>query len=868
MKTAIKLFSIGGIALVLMLQLGCVHFSNNKSVSGLQYQINCYLYNQDCLDRTSIDSLTLENRYDSLSAKLLLYKLSSAGRIVSLNESIDSIFTLQHFNDILFIKDQLRFLDGEYGTENHLSLECILLIANYYYSDNSNQDSSTHYNNLLFDRTKYAKNKTVFYYAAIHGLTLDYLSKRNNVESNLLTELYRDENDVFNFNNRYRSIQKRLQGYCKYRDGEFDESVPLLKQAVELADSNSVQKQESYKYLLSTLIQEKYDVRIVDSLLISLQSEIDRNGDYLNFSKLVGQKEYYSKNYKEAIEFLEEAFYYNVNRKPYNSSQSSAILWYLAESYLNLNEYDKAMGAFFTEHYSKTPKRLYEFSYDEAIDSLKMEESYYFLVTQFYARTFLRKFQVEGQQYDLDMAYDISMKSRPLIQNELNTVEEKSVIEILKNAELTYDVLLQILLLKYNENKDKKYLDEYVQVLVQRSRPILNNLLYNAPKSKVIDLQKSLIEGPESAESALGTMEQLREIGKLSQLENDKEIVVDSIQQLLEPDESWLDLRLIDNDLYLLVIDKKNIVLDRIKVSSGDYKSIRSLLNIGNEGENIPIDSLKYHGGLFYEKFVANRIGTNNSLVIFGDALMDDLCFDCLYNRTDLAFLFEKHKVRRGSSIKRSMLLAKNEHKQRIEKVGAFFYSNKATLINANHLNSVPELPGNLGEAKSIRAGYAGANNIYSGKDCTLNNFYNEARLSRMDLLHLGVHGQSQMSNLYDNFLLFRDGRQLDTLYGYEFLDFESLPPYVILSTCNSGDGIQTSVEGRYSLTRSLLSAGVRKVISVNGNLEDVTAQKLYSHFYNSLDISTSEALNAAKIELLSDGAIPVLTYIGVNCSE
>ncbi|HEX7366213.1 MAG TPA: CHAT domain-containing protein [Pelobium sp.] len=157
-------------------------------------------------------------------------------------------------------------------------------------------------------------------------------------------------------------------------------------------------------------------------------------------------------------------------------------------------------------------------------------------------------------------------------------------------------------------------------------------------------------------------------------------------------------------------------------------------------------------------------------------------------------------------------------------------------------------------EIPAVAAEYKALKKLFKGKfleneKANLVNF--QAAVSNADILHLSSH-----SYLTDGL-----GEPVLELYQskYYLLELNALqkvPALVVLSACQTADGVYLSGEGVLSFSRGFIAAGAKGVISGLWNVNDKSAADLMVNYYQNLasKSSTASALTRTKLQWLKDG--------------
>ena len=138
---------------------------------------------------------------------------------------------------------------------------------------------------------------------------------------------------------------------------------------------------------------------------------------------------------------------------------------------------------------------------------------------------------------------------------------------------------------------------------------------------------------------------------------------------------------------------------------------------------------------------------------------------------------------------------------------------------------------------------------LYDGYGATKTNFIRAYQDTSINSMHIAVHGVSFSGQLDHLYLLFRNGRKhLDTLYGYELLEYQSSVRQVFLTSCYTQSGYQVEGEGIYNLARYFLLNGAERVVTSRWALDDLVTSHSVDLLLGRPDITT-EYTQAIKSE-------------------
>jgi len=124
-------------------------------------------------------------------------------------------------------------------------------------------------------------------------------------------------------------------------------------------------------------------------------------------------------------------------------------------------------------------------------------------------------------------------------------------------------------------------------------------------------------------------------------------------------------------------------------------------------------------------------------------------------------------------------------------------------------------------------------------------------------IFHFAMHASSEKNNPDFSFLAItqKDSTEEDGFfYNYEIAMMNMKATMVVLSGCNTGDGIISSGEGIMSLTRNFILAGAPSIVHSLWEVQDETSVVIMDKFYEFLSqgMSKNEALHQAKLAYIN----------------
>jgi CHAT domain-containing protein len=127
---------------------------------------------------------------------------------------------------------------------------------------------------------------------------------------------------------------------------------------------------------------------------------------------------------------------------------------------------------------------------------------------------------------------------------------------------------------------------------------------------------------------------------------------------------------------------------------------------------------------------------------------------------------------------------------------------------------------------------------------------------SSYGIIHLAMHTYLNDQNPMNSAMIFSqdpDPPEDGLLYTYEVYGIPMNAKMVVLSSCNTGNGVLSSGEGILSLARGFLYSGCQSVVMSMWEIDDKSGTEVMKMFYDNLrqGKSKSQALKASRTEYL-----------------
>ncbi|WP_290789618.1 CHAT domain-containing tetratricopeptide repeat protein [Flavihumibacter sp. UBA7668] len=360
----------------------------------------------------------------------------------------------------------------------------------------------------------------------------------------------------------------------------------------------------------------------------------------------------------------------------------------------------------------------------------------------------------------------------------------------------------------------------------------------------------------------------------------DSVLSLEEFQTSLQNNLAVLSFLQTDSGLFRLVITDTDSRLDRIPFDGKLKENLQLYIEaIHTQEEGVRFKGSR-SGSLLYQLLLApveDLIKKQEKCTILADGFLHLLPFEALPVDADLTTYFLDRKM-----ISYHMSFAQ---------VGNKRIPNVQGLADSSWISFAPfqEADSNIRQTglaalpySEEEAGFGADPGSFVKTAATKENFLRYA--GNKSILHIASHASSNKDETGNSWIKFYPVNP-DSILGYTLFLPEIYPlqlkstELVILSACESANGIAASGEGLLSLSRAFLYAGSNGVIASLWKSEDQVTAYIIRSFRTELQKGNSveAALQAAKQEFLRDPAIPVqfkqpnywahLIYIG-NCAD
>jgi len=575
-----------------------------------------------------------------------------------------------------------------------------------------------------------------------------------------------------------------------------------------------------------------------------------------------------------------------------------------------LDSYQKGLIALFPNFHSRniyTDPGYHEYE--------KKEDVLYILTDK--AEALYRRYMNNKNQEDLLAVFRLYTFLYDLSDDLINSgMMDESMTQVFLGFRTSFNLSIECAFDLYYETDDKKYYKQAYQ-FIEKSRYILlqkalMNSLYKeyAGISDEIFIQQRQLDhdinglkyrlsvtkdDTQAFSYQISLMNKLIEKDKISSqilkensinissFAKNQSLTIEEIQnELVQDDEIIIEYQWSHNFIYALSIGKNQLEVVKIKITQELLKHIskyaqsisgNSSDDYINPGFQRYISSAHYLYQYLFEPVLlkfnnsSNENAKINQVTIVSDGMLSNLPFESLLTQIPdtsttvsyftLPYLLNDFTFRYAYSL--NILRNNLSASQKIEnpKLLAFSYSSS---IDDNseiaQLRSQEEIRYSAEELNSIKSLIKNGD-YYEDADATEILFKNTA--AAHSLIHLALHGQADITDIYNSRLIFKDGGGQDEdgkLYAYELYNMDlSNTEMVVLSACETGIGQQTEGEGIFSIARGFAYAGCPSIFMSLWKVNDKTTAELMDYFYANLikGLPKDKAMQLAKIEFIEN---------------
>ena len=322
---------------------------------------------------------------------------------------------------------------------------------------------------------------------------------------------------------------------------------------------------------------------------------------------------------------------------------------------------------------------------------------------------------------------------------------------------------------------------------------------------------------------------------------------MNSVLEALPSDQQILKYYLTENFVYSVLISKNSVELRKVSESKQFKEEVIEFIAKARDAQS----DLKTPAGQLYKKLIPSL--TQGKLTIIPDHILNYVPFETLYDEQNKAYLVRDYSIAYEYSLPMWLLHQQSGKSSSTYSLAAFSPSYSSTQIDSQN-SEFKNLKYAGQEASTIASIFPG--DLFSESKATKSAFLKEK--DQYSIFHLSMHSELFEEDFNQSFLLFSNEEKL---YFSELYGMNIPAKMVVLSACNTGNGLLKKGEGIMSLSRALTYAGVESSIVSLWPVPDKETSEIMISFYQKLkDGQTKdEALANAKKDFIENN--PMKTH-------
>jgi CHAT domain-containing protein len=399
-----------------------------------------------------------------------------------------------------------------------------------------------------------------------------------------------------------------------------------------------------------------------------------------------------------------------------------------------------------------------------------------------------------------------------------------------------------------------------------------------APNSNIVsELKEKLLTSIKVRDSLLQTFK-TNYPGYYALKYNSSVPSVKEIPSIIGRNNNYLNYVVSDSDMYIFLVNRKNVRMYTFKIDSvfqGNLHDFRALLSDQSVSANsrTKFNEYKKEGYDLYRMLIEplRKSFISDNLIIAPDNLLSYLPFETLLtkvsnddnlNYRDLNYLMNDYNISYAYSVTFMKELDKRENKNVKDLVA--FAPVYTRAINTDSLfigrqggsGVLYDLPEARQEAEYVSKLTGGKAYLFShAKESVFKRV-----AANYSIIHLAMHTYLNDQSPMNSTMIFsqeNDPPEDGLLYTYEVYGIPMNAKMVVLSSCNTGNGILSSGEGILSLARGFLYSGCQSVVMSMWEIDDRSGTEVMKMFYDNLrrGKSKSQALKASRTEYLKSAS-------------
>lgn len=678
---------------------------------------------------------------------------------------------------------------------------------------------------------------------------------------------------------------------------QFEKAIYYFNKALSYDASNEdisdIYINTAYCYLFLNKTQE------IEKYFKNALKNCHSNDDYFNTNINIAY--FYSAHYKDLNKsryYLENAIDYFQKIKS-SKKQNAYFLNYIGNVMINSHKYSEALEFFQYAIISSTANfndtNIYV---NPDLNNLKIETELYLLYAlELKAFTYKEKYAEESQNInDLKYSYNTYLICIELLEK-MQTSYINSGNRLFYSGDkkdiYNYAIKVAIKLSKLTNDKEYKYKafeisEKAKSSVLQMEIKDLQSIRYSGVPDTIIKEERMLASQSAELRQNIYTENQsfshdsiqilnwereefdisqkydslIRNIEKkypdyYRQKYSHQVISVPEIQQKLAKDEALLEYAIRDSMLVIFCITSNSFEVQQLHIDSNFFNHIKDYSYLSSEFSSDYESYVLFmkSGNYLYNKLIVpvkNWI-ENKRLIIIPDYQIAKMSFDALVcsdasselaDYSNVEYLIKYHAISYGLSA--NLIFKKQELKNSHSKILAIAPSYSL-------IENISDLPLIKAEAKEISL-------LFDGKyllDSMASEINFKNNYSDFDFIHFSAHSFVNTTDpLFSGIYLSSSDKKTEDgiLYANEIYNMDFSGKTIIMSSCNSGDGVLAKGEGILSLARAFTFSGSPSIILTLWEVADKAGFRLMKSFYTNLSGGDCKdiALQKSKIEYIN----------------
>ncbi|OFX17941.1 MAG: hypothetical protein A2033_15295, partial [Bacteroidetes bacterium GWA2_31_9] len=691
--------------------------------------------------------------------------------------------------------------------------------------------------------------------------------------------------DKFENSNDYNEIEVAEKIRFNYNYGivlknsyQFNNAIKYFKKAlsynVRNTDLSDIYINMAYCYLFLNESNE------IENHINNALNCCNSNDDY--FITNIKIAYFYSAHIKDVLKsqhYLDNAIIY-FQKLQSNNSQSAYYLNYLGNAMLYSKNYNKALEHFQYAIINSTANFTDTNRYNNPdLNKLKINSELYLLYAlELKAFTFKEKYAEESNNInDLMYSYKTYLLTIELLEKmQTSYINSGSRLFYSGDKRNIYNYTIKVVLKLYELTKVEEYKNKAFEIsekaksaVLQMEIKDLQSIRYSGVPDNIVKEERKLAS--KSAELRQSIYDERQSIThdsvQIKKLEQEEFLVsqsydslihniehvypdyykqkyshqvisIQEIQQKLTSDEALLEYAIRDSMLVIFCVTSKNFEVKQFQIDSNFFNQIRNYSKLTSEfsSDYESYVQLLKSGYYLYNKliFTVKKWINNKRLIIIPDYQISKMSFDALvcsdsvpefsdYSNVD--YLIKNHAISYGLS---ANLIFKEK------KTESFASKILAVAPSYENIKNISDLPLIKSEAKEVCLLFDGKHLLDSmASEQNFKSIY-----SNFDFIHFSAHSFANAKEpLFSGIYLSssNDTTEDGILYANEIYNMDFSGKTIIMSSCNSGDGLLAKGEGILSLARALTFSGSSSIILTLWQVADKAGFKLMKSFYTNL---------------------------------